>query len=242
MPDPNTANIDPFFEEPTLILTCDVVEPGDGKPYERDPRSLAKRAEAYMKASRPGRRRLLRPGARVLRLRQRALEHRHVGLLRQDRVRRSRLEHRQGVRGRQHRATARRSRAATSRCRRSTAFQDMRSEMCLILESLGIPVEVHHHEVANAGQMEIGTKFSTLVQRADWLQLQKYVIHNVAHAYGKTATFMPKPIVGDNGSRHARAPVGLEGRQEPVRRRRLRRPVASSRCTTSAASSSTPAR
>jgi len=80
------------------------------------------------------------------------------------------------------------------------SFQDMRSEMCLILESLGIPVEVHHHEVAAPGQNEIGTKFSTLVQRADWLQLQKYVIHNVAHAYGKTATFMPKPVVGDNGS------------------------------------------
>ena len=71
--------------------------------------------------------------------------------------------------------------------------------MCLILESLGIPVEVHHHEVAQA-QMEIGTKFSSLVERADWLQLQKYVIQNVAHSYGKTATFMPKPIVGDNGS------------------------------------------
>jgi glutamine synthetase len=79
-------------------------------------------------------------------------------------------------------------------------FQDMRSEMCLILESLGIPVEVHHHEVAGQGQNELGTRFSTLVQRADWTILQKYVIQNVAHAYGKTATFMPKPIVGDNGS------------------------------------------
>ena len=78
--------------------------------------------------------------------------------------------------------------------------QDMRAEMSLILESLGIPVEVFHHEVAGAGQNEIGTKFSTLVQRADWSQLQKYVIQNVANAYGKTATFMPKPIVGDNGS------------------------------------------
>jgi glutamine synthetase len=70
----------------------------------------------------------------------------------------------------------------------------------LILESLGIPVEVHHHEVAGQGQNELGTRFSTLVQRADWTILQKYVIQNVAHAYGKTATFMPKPIVGDNGS------------------------------------------
>src|SRR3989344_1716976 len=78
--------------------------------------------------------------------------------------------------------------------------QDMRSEMRLILESMGIPLEVHHHGGANAGQMEIGTKFATLTQRADWLQLQKYIITNVAHAYGKTATFMPKPLVGDNGS------------------------------------------
>ena len=92
------------------------------------------------------------------------------------------------------------------------AGQDLRSEMCLILESLGIPVEVHHHEVANAGQMEIGTKYSTLVQRADWIQLQKYVIHNVAHAYGKTATFMPKPIVGDNGSgMHVHQSVSKDG-------------------------------
>jgi hypothetical protein len=103
MPDPNTANIDPFFEEPTLILTCDVIDPTDGKPYERDPRSLAKRAEAYLKRLRPGRHRLLRPGTRILHLRQHPLGQRHVRLLLQDRIRRSRLEHRQGIRARQHR-------------------------------------------------------------------------------------------------------------------------------------------
>jgi glutamine synthetase len=79
-------------------------------------------------------------------------------------------------------------------------MQDMRAEMSLILEEMGIPVEVFHHEVAGAGQNEIGTKFSTLVERADWTQKLKYVVWNVAHSFGKTATFMPKPLVGDNGS------------------------------------------
>jgi glutamine synthetase len=80
------------------------------------------------------------------------------------------------------------------------SLHDIRSAMVLALESIGVPVEVHHHEVANAGQCEIGTKFSTLTRRADWTQALKYVVHNVAHQYGKTATFMPKPLVGDNGS------------------------------------------
>jgi len=93
------------------------------------------------------------------------------------------------------------------------SLHDMRSEMCLILEALGIPVEVHHHEVAGAGQSEIGTKFSTLVERADWTQTLKYVVWNVAHTYGKTATFMPKPIVGDNGSgMHVHQSVWKDGK------------------------------
>jgi glutamine synthetase len=89
----------------------------------------------------------------------------------------------------------------------------MRSEMSQILESLGIPVEVHHHEVAGEGQNEIGTKFSTLVQRADWTQILKYVVQNVAHSYGKTATFMPKPVVEDNGSgMHIHQSIWKDGR------------------------------
>ena len=100
----------------------------------------------------------------------------------------------------------------------------MRAEMSLILRILGIPVEVLHHEIGRCGQNEIGTRFSTLVERADWTMLQKYVIHNVANAYGKTATFMPA-LPRRQRLRHARAPVRGKDGKEPVRWRRLCRPV-----------------
>jgi len=199
MPDPSAAYIDPFYEEPTLVLTCDVIEPSDGKGYDRDPRSIAKRAEAYLKSSGLGDAAYFGPepeffvfdgvqwnvdmqGCSVKIISEEApwssgldLEGGNTG-------------HRPGKKGGYFPVAP------------VDSFQDMRSEMCLILESLGIPVEVHHHEVAGQGQNELGTKFSTLVQRADWTIWQKYVVQNVAHAYGKTATFMPKPVVGDNGS------------------------------------------
>ncbi len=198
MPDPDTANIDPFFEEPTLILTCDVVEPGDGKPYERDPRSLAKRAEAYMKASGLGDAAYFGPEPEFFIFDSVRWQVDMSGCFykidSEEASWNTGREYEHGNSG--YRPTVKGGYFPTPPI---DSMQDMRSEMCLVLESLGIPVEVHHHEVAQA-QMEIGTKFSTLVQRADWLQLQKYVIQNVAHSYGKTATFMPKPIVGDNGS------------------------------------------
>ena len=140
-----------------------MIEPGDGKAYERDPRSLAKRAEAYLKSSGLGDAAYFGPEPEFFIFDSVRWNVDMSGSLRQDRLRGSAVEHRQGISKAATPATVRPSRAATSRCRRSTAFQDMRSEMCLILESLGIPVEVHHHEVAGAGQNEIGTKFSTLV-------------------------------------------------------------------------------
>ncbi len=212
MPDPNTANIDPFFEEPTLLLSCDVLEPGDGKPYERDPRSLAKRAEAYLKSSGIGDAAFFGPEPEFFIFDQvkwsvdmsgsscKVYSEEAPWNTGSD-FEGGNMGHRPAVKGGYFPVPP------------VDSFQDMRSEMCLILESLGVPVEVHHHEVAAPGQCEIGTKFSTLVQRADWLMVQKYVIHNVAHAYGKTATFMPKPVVGDNGSgMHVHQSVWKDGK------------------------------
>ncbi|MFO1271624.1 MAG: type I glutamate--ammonia ligase [Rubrivivax sp.] len=212
MPDPNTANIDPFFEEPTLILSCDVLEPGDGKPYERDPRSLAKRAEAYLKSSGIGDSAFFGPEPEFFIFDQVKWSVDMSGssckVYSEEAPWNTGADFEGGNMG--HRPAVKGGYFPVPPV---DSFQDMRSEMCLILESLGVPVEVHHHEVAAPGQCEIGTKFSTLVQRADWLMIQKYVIHNVAHAYGKTATFMPKPVVGDNGSgMHVHQSVWKDGK------------------------------
>ncbi len=199
LPDAETANLDPFFDEPTLILTCDVVEPTDGKGYDRCPRSIAKRAEAYMKSTGIGDTAYFGPepeffifdsvtwhadmsGASV------KIESEEAAWSSSEKFEGGNIGHRPGVKGGYFPVPP------------VDSFQDIRSAMCLALEDMGVPVEVHHHEVATAGQCEIGTKFSTLVKRADWTQITKYVVQNVAHSYGKTATFMPKPIVGDNGS------------------------------------------
>ena len=212
MPDANTANIDPFYEEPTLFLTCDVIEPGDGKPYERDPRSLAKRAEAYMKASGLGDAAYFGPEPEFFIFDQVQwgvdMSGCFVKLSSEEGSWSTGKDFDGGNMG--HRPTVKGGYFPVPPV---DSFQDMRSEMCLLLEQMGIPVEVHHHEVAGAGQNEIGTKFSTLVQRADWLQLQKYIIWTDAQAYGKTATFMPKPVVGDNGSgMHVHQSVWKDGK------------------------------
>ncbi|PAT41058.1 type I glutamate--ammonia ligase [Vandammella animalimorsus] len=212
MPDPDTANIDPFFQEPTLFLTCDVVDPADGTPYERDPRSIAKRAEAYLKASGLGDTAYFGPepefflfdGVRWENTPGKVsfeIEEYEAPWNSGAKLEGGNRGHRPGPKG------------GYVPMPPVDSTQDMRAEMSLVLESLGIPVEVFHHEVAGAGQNEIGTQFSTLVKRADWTQLQKYVIHNVANLYGKTATFMPKPIVGDNGSgMHVHQSVWKDGK------------------------------
>jgi glutamine synthetase len=199
MPDPTTAYIDPFYEEPTLVLTCDVVEPTDGKGYDRDPRSIAKRCEAYLKSTGLGDTAYFGPEPEFFIFDgvtwNADMQGCFVKIDSEEAPWSSGLALEGGNTG--HRPGKKGGYFPVAPL---DSFQDMRSEMCLILESVGIPVEVHHHEVAGQGQNELGTKFSTLVQRADWTILQKYIVHNVAHQYGKTATFMPKPVVGDNGS------------------------------------------
>ena len=118
--------------------------------------------------------------------------------------------------------------------------QDIRTEMCLVMEELGVQIERQHHEVATAGQAEIDYRFDTLVRAADTMMVYKYVVKNVARKHGKTACFMPKPLFGDNGSGHAHAPIALEEGQAALRRQRICRPVPRWPSTTSAASSSTP--
>ena len=199
MPDPNTANIDPFFEETTLILSCDVLEPGDGKAYDRDPRSIAKRAEAYLKASGLGDTAYFGPEPEFFifdNIRWKTeMSGCFVEIDEYEAPWNSGRQFEGGNKG--HRPTVKGGYFPVPPV---DSTQDLRAEMVLIMEAMGIPVEVFHHEVAGAGQCEIGTRFSTLVERADWTQLQKYIIWNVANAYGKTATFMPKPYAGDNGS------------------------------------------
>ncbi|ANN77715.1 type I glutamate--ammonia ligase [Bordetella flabilis] len=199
IPDAGTARIDPFMEETTLALTCDVVEPSDMSGYSRDPRSLAKRAEAYLKSSGIGDTAYFGPEPEFFVFDgvtwNTDMSGTFVKIKSEEAPWSTGTEFEGGNLG--HRPLVKGGYFPVPPV---DSFQDMRSEMCLILEQQGVPVEVHHHEVAAPGQLEIGTQFSTLVKRADWNQVLKYVVRNVAHAYGKTATFMPKPVVGDNGS------------------------------------------
>ncbi|MFT5416878.1 MAG: glutamine synthetase [Gammaproteobacteria bacterium] len=199
MPDTSTAVMDPFFEETTLNLRCDVVEPTTGLGYDRCPRSLAKRAEAYLASTGIADTAFFGPEPEFfvfddvrwsVDMRGSYFEvDSDESSWNSDKVfEDGNIGHRPAVKGGYFPVPP------------VDSLQDLRSAMCLVAEQMGVPVEVHHHEVATAGQCEIGTRFDTLVRRADTLQILKYAVHNVAHTFGKTATFMPKPLVGDNGS------------------------------------------
>ena len=199
MPEAGTAVMDPFSDEPTMVVRCDIIEPSTMQGYDRDPRSLAKRAEAYLKSTGIADAALFGPepeffifddvrwGADISGCFYKVDA--EEASWNSERVSPDgNLGHRPGVKGGYFPVPP------------VDALHDIRSAMCLAMEEMGVVVEVHHHEVATAGQCEIGTRFDSLVKRADATQNMKYAIWNVAKSYGKTVTFMPKPLVGDNGS------------------------------------------
>ena len=211
MPDPTTALVDPFFEENTMIIRCDIVEPATGEGYNRDPRSCAKRAEAYLKSTGIADTAFFGPepeffvfddvkwgddmsGAFY------KIDSEEACWNTNKSYEDGNLGHRPGPKGGYFPVPP------------VDSLHDLRAAMCEAIEEMGVEVEVHHHEVATAGQCEIGTRFNTMVQRADDNQTMKYAIHNVAWGYGKTATFMPKPLVNDNGSgMHVHQSLSLNG-------------------------------
>lgn len=211
MPDPSTAKVDPFFQEPTLNLSCDIIEPSTMQGYERDPRSTAKRAEAYMKSTGVADTAFFGPENEFFIFDDvkwgNDMDNTFFEVnseegfwASQDEIEGGNIGHRPGIKGGYFPVPP------------VDSSHDLRGAMCDTMEQMGLETEVHHHEVATANQCEIGCKFNTLVQKADEVQLYKYVVHNVAHAYGKTATFMPKPLVGDNGNgMHVHMSLGKDG-------------------------------
>ena len=211
MPDDSTSVIDPFTDDATIILRCDVVEPSTMQGYERDPRSVAKRAEAYLASTGLGDTAFFGPepeffifddvkykvemqGASY------EINSEEAAWASGDSFDEGNTGHRPGVKGGYFPVPP------------VDSLHDIRAAMCSAMEQMGLDVEVHHHEVGTAGQCEIGVRFNTLVTKADEVQILKYCVHNVAHAYGKTATFMPKPLVGDNGSgMHVHQSVSKDG-------------------------------
>ncbi len=198
MPDPSSARIDPFFQQTTLAIMCDILNPNDNTPYNRDPRTMAKKAEMYLKSSGIGDTAYFGPEAEffVFNDVRWNTDPNNTGYSFDDaelpfNTGRSyeggNLGHRPGPKGGYFPVPP------------VDSLQDMRSEMLTLMSEMGLQPEKHHHEVAPA-QHELGMKFNTLVQMADNMQLYKYIVHNVAHSYGKTATFMPKPYYKDNGS------------------------------------------
>ncbi len=199
MPDAQTAVMDPFTGLPTLILRCDVIEPTTQKPYDRDPRAVAKRAEQYLIQSGIADKCNVGPEPEFFIFDDVRWKIDMSGAMcfidseeapwNSDKIFESgNIGHRPAVKGGYFPVPP------------VDSSHDLRSEMCATLEKMGLIIEAHHHEVATCNQNEISTRYNSLLFKADDMQKYKYVIHNVAHQYGKTATFMAKPLVGDNGS------------------------------------------
>jgi glutamine synthetase len=199
MPDADTAVIDPFCDETTLNLRCDILEPSTLEGYERDPRSIAKRAEEYLKSTGIAETVLFGPEPEFFMFDDVRFGVNMQGAFYQLDSEEASWNSGKGYEG-GNLAHRPRVKGGYFPVPPVDSSQDIRTAMCEIMEEMGLVVEAHHHEVATANQNEIACKFNTLVHKADEIQIYKYVVHNVAHAYGKSATFMPKPLVGDNGS------------------------------------------
>jgi glutamine synthetase len=207
VPDPVTAVMDPFCATPTLSLICDVRDPITGKAYSRDPRYIAKKAVDYLKSTGVGDASYWGPEAEFFIFD--SVSYEQTQWSSQYSVDSGEATWNSGKPGLGHQP---RWKEGYFPVAPGDTLQDLRSEMVLKLLELGIPTEVHHHEVATAGQCEIDMRFSDLVSMADSLLMYKYVVKNVAKAHGKTATFMPKPLWGDNGSgMHVHQSIWKEG-------------------------------
>jgi glutamine synthetase len=198
-PDPEAALMDPFTEEPTLILTCDIYDPYTGELYEKDPRGIARRAEAYLKSTGIGDEVFFGPEAEFfifdsVRFKSGmsgalyAIDSEEASWNSEKDYEGGNLGHRPGVKGGYFPVPP------------VDSAMDIRTQMVLTMQACGMDMEWHHHEVATANQAEIDFKFGPLLKTADTLQLYKYIVHNTAQQYGQTATFMPKPLLGDNGN------------------------------------------
>ncbi|MBT6932235.1 MAG: glutamate--ammonia ligase [Proteobacteria bacterium] len=199
MPDPESVVVDPFMQDTTINLRCDIIEPATMQGYDLDPRSIAKRAEAYLKSTGVGDTAFFGPEPEFFVFDSVRWNNEmgdvsyHIDSV--EAAWSSGNDYEEGNTG--HRPSVKGGYFPVPPV---DSLHDVRSSMCLAMEDMGLGVEVHHHEVGTAGQGEIGVKFDTLVAKADQTQIYKYCIHNVAHAHGMTATFMPKPLVSDNGS------------------------------------------
>jgi len=198
MLDPETVHVDPFFAQNTMAIFCDILEPSTGEAYNRDPRMTAKKAEAYLKSTGIGDSVNFGPEAEFfvfddVRFNTDPydtgfqLDSIELPSNMPTEYETGNLGHRPRIKGGYFPVPP------------IDSAQDMRSEMLTVMTEMGVTVEKHHHEVG-AAQHELGIMFAEMTPVADQLQIYKYVVHQVAHAYGKTATFMPKPVFGDNGT------------------------------------------